>query len=826
MFNLFKYRATAAVLALVFSSSAFAQDGFLEEVVVTATKRAQTLQETPIAVTVTSADTIEKAQIQDLLDIQTLVPSLRVSQLQSSRNGTFIIRGFGNGANNVGIEPSVGVFIDGVYRSRTSASISDLPRLERVEVLSGPQNTLFGKNASAGVVSVVTPTPSGESGGFISGSFGNRDAVVLKGLYEGAFSDNLSFDISGTFNTREGFFENQTLGTELNERNRFGVRGQLYWTPSEDISVRVLADYDEIDETCCGVVNIVSGPATGLINALGGQLVPNDPTAEFGFFDDDAVNQIENFGVSIQTDYDLEMLGGVTATSILSYRTTQSLDDQDIDFSSADLTNGNVNDIDIRTITSEFRLASNGDGAVDWLVGGFFFAETIDQDTAVILGPLFRPFIDFGLANSPLAGLFAPLGLDGLVSAVGPLGAFETISGQPVGSFFQNNSGVFDQSTLDNQSISIFANFDWHISDSLTATFGANFTDDEKDFSITSQTTEGRASTIIPGLIPGAALGLPVPFVPLNSLIPSTIANTIDIPNAVEDGNTSDSQTTFTARLAYDISDSWNVYGSYATGYKAPSIDLLRDSAPTAADFASLAALGLTDPNSVSGSRFAEPEDAEVFEIGLKGRFDRGSLNVAIFDQTLENFQSAVFLGTSFFLANAEQQSVTGAEIDFQYQPTDSFGFGVKATLLDPIFDSFTGATPLAQVGATPVSGEPQDLSGQTPAGISEVALSVTAQYDFRVGNFDSYIRGDFQFEDEVNVVDGIPDGIATREVGQLNLALGFRNDNGLSVTLWGRNVNDDEFLISAFPSVAQAGSISGYRNEPRTFGVTIRKDY
>jgi len=314
--------------------------------------------------------------------------------------------------------------------------------------------------------------------------------------------------------------------------------------------------------------------------------------------------------------------------------------------------------------------------------------------------------------------------------------------------------------------------------------------------------------------------------VPLNSLIPSTIANTIDIPNAVEDGNTSDSQTTFTARLAYDISDSWNVYGSYATGYKAPSIDLLRDSAPTAADFASLAALGLTDPNSVSGSRFAEPEDAEVFEVGLKGRFDRGSLNVAIFDQTLENFQSAVFLGTSFFLANAEQQSVTGAEIDFQYQPTDSFGFGVKATLLDPIFDSFTGATPLAQVGATPVSGEPQDLSGQTPAGISEVALSVTAQYDFRVGNFDSYIRGDFQFEDEVNVVDGIPDGIATREVGQLNLALGFRNDNGLSVTLWGRNVNDDEFLISAFPSVAQAGSISGYRNEPRTFGVTIRKDY
>lgn len=797
MINLFKFSAVSTALALMFSPSAFAQSGLLEEVVVTATKRAQTLQETPVAVTVTTADTIEKAQIQDLLDIQTVVPSLRISQLQNSRNASFIIRGFGNGSNNVGIEPSVGVFIDGVYRSRNSASISDLPRLERVEVLSGPQNTLFGKNASAGVVSVVTPTPSGESGGFISGSFGNRDAIVLKGLYEGAINENLSFDIAGTYNTREGFFENSVLDTELNERNRFGLRGQLYWTPNEDVRVRVLADYDEIDESCCGVVNLLSGPATGLINALGGQLVPNDPEAEFGFFDDAAVNEIENFGVSLQTDYDLDILGGVTATSILSYRTTDSFDDQDIDFSSADLTNGNTNDIDIRTLTSEFRLASTGDGAVGWLVGGFFFDETIDQDTSVLFGPAFRPFVDFAIQDGGLPSL----------------AVLETISGLPVGSFFQNNSGVLDTSTLDNQSISVFGTIDVDITDALSLTFGANFTDDEKDFSIISNTTEVRANTIIPGVLPGALLGVPVPFVPLNAVVPTFAANTIDIPNAVEDGNTNDSDTTFTARLAWDISDNWNAYVSYATGFKATSVDLLRDSAPTAEDFAALSALGLADPNAVIGTRFAEPEDAEVYEIGFKGRFNRGSLNVAIFDQTLENFQSAIFVGTAFVLANAEQQSVTGAEIDFKYQPTDSFGFGINATLLDPIFDEFTQSA----------AG---DLSGEQPAGIPEVALSVSAQYDFRIGDFDSYIRGDYQFEDEVQVVDNVSADIASREVGQLNLALGLRNDNGLSVTLWGRNVTDDAFLISAFPSVAQAGSFSGYRNEPRTYGVTIRKDY
>ena len=137
--------ATVAAPSVSFSQETSGSSSFLEEIVVTASKRAATLQETPIAVTVTSGATIDKAAIQDVIGLQSVVPTLRVTQLQSSTNTTFSIRGFGNGANNEGIEPSVGVFIDGVYRSRAGAAISDLPRLERVEVLSGPQSTLFGK---------------------------------------------------------------------------------------------------------------------------------------------------------------------------------------------------------------------------------------------------------------------------------------------------------------------------------------------------------------------------------------------------------------------------------------------------------------------------------------------------------------------------------------------------------------------------------------------------------------------------------------------------------------------------------------------------------
>ena len=156
------YRGILGIIAATLAVPVVAQDGgmsFIEEIVVTSSKRQTTLQDTPIAVSVISATDLKESQIQDIKDLQFLVPSLRVTQLQSSGNTNFLIRGFGNGANNAGIEPSVGVFIDGVYRSRSASALSDLPNLERIEVLRGPQSTLFGKNASAGVISVITAKP-------------------------------------------------------------------------------------------------------------------------------------------------------------------------------------------------------------------------------------------------------------------------------------------------------------------------------------------------------------------------------------------------------------------------------------------------------------------------------------------------------------------------------------------------------------------------------------------------------------------------------------------------------------------------------------------
>jgi len=773
------------------SFQTMADDFTLEEIIVTASKRAQTLQEIPIAVSVTSGEVIEKAQVQDLLDLQSLVPSLKIIQAQTSANADFYIRGFGNGANNPGIEPSVGVFIDGVYRSRPGSAISDLPRLERVEVLRGPQSTLFGKNASAGVVSVVTPVPSGESGGFVSASVGNLNSVVVKGLYEGSFTDDLSFDISGSYNERDGFIENKETGSDLNDRDRYGIRGQLYYTPTESLSLRLQADYDKIDEACCSAVNVVSGPATGIINAVGGQLVPNDGGATKVYQNFDPTNEVKNYGLSFTGEYDF---GSYTGTTILSYRNSDVRANQDVDFTSADLLASDADAVDIDTYTAEVRFASNGGGALDWLVGAFYFDESIEQETDLIYGDAFRTAIDISLAvgGSPLT-----------------LSDAEAIASLANGSLFSAGTGTVETNSLDNQSVSLFGQLDWHLSDDVTATVGFNYTHDEKQFEISQNLTDVRALTDLT-LFPVA------PGVTLDDIVPLAVfTGAVPVPNAIEDDETSDEDVTYTARIAWDVNENINLYATYATGFKASSVNLDRSSAPNAADTAALAAAGSLPVNTIVGGRFADPEETTLYEVGFKGSFNQVSVNAAVFDQTIKGFQENAFLGTTFLLTNAGKQSVRGAEVDITYSPTEAWLLSFSATYLDPLYDDFE----------TSPNG---DLSGERPSQISDFSYSMSAQYSFDVGNWEAYVRGDYQYEDE-SALDNDPAGAAipvSNEIKLLNMSLGFENQYGYRVTLWGRNVLDEELIIDTFASPVQDGSFSAFRNEPRTYGISLRKDF
>ena len=215
--------STTTAISVALTLTSYAQT-LNDDIIVTSTKRVTTLKEAPLAVSVTDSETIENARIMDLNDLQSLVPSLRVNQLQTSTNTNFIIRGFGNGANNAGIESSVGVFVDGVYRSRSAARIGDLPKLDRIEVLRGPQSTLFGKNASAGVISIVTAKPSAEKEGYAEVGYGNYNNFTGKAYYTNAIgNDGAAFSLGGGFNMRDGYADAQPGLSDLNDRNRWSI---------------------------------------------------------------------------------------------------------------------------------------------------------------------------------------------------------------------------------------------------------------------------------------------------------------------------------------------------------------------------------------------------------------------------------------------------------------------------------------------------------------------------------------------------------------------------------------------------------------------------
>jgi iron complex outermembrane receptor protein len=836
-----------------------------DDIVVTATKREQTLLDTPVAVSVTSAATIEQAQIRDLKDLQSVVPSLRVNQLQSSANTNFIIRGFGNGANNAGIEPSVGVFIDGVYRSRSAAQISDLPNLKRIEVLRGPQSTLFGKNASAGIISIVTAEPAFKFGGTAEATYGNYNAVVLKGAVTGPITDTLAFSIGGNYNRRDGYAYDAQQKTNVNDRNRWGIRGQLLFQPNADFKIRVIGDYDRIDENCCVAGNLINGPTGAIINALaGGTGIDAQNVFSYRVYNNFlSSNKIDNYGGSIQADYNF---GKFNLTSITAYREVKSATNQDSDFTGADLIGRNSANVGIDTFTQELRLATDFEGPLNFLLGGFYFNEKINQRNQITFGSQFRPY-----GNALIQG--ATGGALNVATLESTFGALEGNPAKYTGAFFRTGDGLNESYALKDESFSIFGTADFKPVDRLTLTAGFNYTDDRKRFStnVVSSDVFSSINFDAPQYAPfrnqllyqgglaqliGTQLGLgrsataaeigafaganPAAFSAINAgALANANANQNNpaanplaglrplqflppfqnVPNAVEPGKTSDGNFSYTLRAAYKLDNHLNAYVTYATGFKASSVNLSRDSRPTAADLIALRTAGLAVVNLGSGSRFAGPEKSRVIEGGIKGQYRSFAFNLAVFQQQITGFQSNVFTGTGFSLLNAPKQSTFGIEFDGSVTPFKALTLNGAVTYLDPKYDSFPNGG--AIVAGTYTVG-PVNLSGTRPAGIPEFAASVGATYTQQLSHgMKLLLRGDFDYQTPVQIAEGVLK--IEREVKELNLAATLQFENGLEVSAWGRNVTNNQYITTIFSSVAQSGSVSGYPNQPVTYGGTIR---
>ncbi|QYU71059.1 TonB-dependent receptor [Leptolyngbya sp. 15MV] len=410
--------------------------------------------------------------------------------------------------------------------------------------------------------------------------------------------------------------------------------------------------------------------------------------------------------------------------------------------------------------------------------------------------------------------------------------------------------------------------------DGLTLTLGANYTDDKKRvttnvvstdvFSGLDLTAIGRGAIFAQGLADqvGALLSLGRPatqaeiggfaganpaafaqvsagvgaFADANASNPAVnpllalrplqfLPPFLNVPNSVESGRTSDSDWSYTARLAYDISPTLNAYASFATGFKASSFNLSRDSRPLASDLPAIRGAGIAPVNLTTGSRFAGPEETEVMELGLKGNWDIFSANLTFFNQKIKGFQSNIFTGTGFALANAGEQETFGIEFDSVTRVSESLSIQAAFTFLDPKYVDF----PNSSIG---------DLSGREVAGISKFTTSIGATYNKELGMSGNRIIANVNFYHEapVQIADGLPGFIAggqqaafaaarpfRRQVDELAASLTFAMEMGLEVSVWGRNLLDDRYITTIFDSVAQAGSISGYPNQPRTYGVAAK---
>lgn len=828
----------------------------LETITVTAQKRAQNLQDVPVSVTAFTGEEMAESVIKDMYDLQTNVPGLGAFQSQSATNSSFSIRGVGTSSQNFGLESSVGLYVDGVYRARQNSLINNLVDVAAVEVLRGPQGTLFGKNTPSGAVLVTTAAPS-HSGGdaFLEATVGNFGLVNLSGATSiSAIDDVLAFRVTAFGSQRDGTISDIALGEDkVNDRDRWGARAQALYTPNEDVTLRIIADYAEINEICCGapvqLSNLQAKEIDGkngtdaALPSLGGTVFPGGDA----FYDREIAvsflpeSSMKDRGLSAQLDWELDE--NFTLVSISAIRKFESYDNLDTDFTDADLF-GTYNDASQRSFSQEIRLDYNSD-KLNYILGAYYFEQDLDLEYSLYTDTIFEGFalgvlgqnID-ALTGSP--GSFNALlgGIDGLAQAglIAPRAA-----GAPAGTGFNHIA------KQQHKSYALFGQFDYKFTDELTLTAGLRFTSEDKDLS-TAFTEVG------PG-INGLANNTPVNIVGALTTLGGIGAGLIDLttaagqatlanfagfeqagwafpllgdttrPRADINETLSDNQVTGTIKLSYQPDRDTLWYASYGEGYKSGGTN--------------------TDRIAAGFNPLFDAETSQAFEIGVKKDFPEQDvrINAATHYTTVNDFQANTFTGNGFNLQNAGDYEIKGLELEATWLPTEglevNLGYALvkakyKTFLAGNCWTAYTWHTGVADPGrgTDPDTGLPNrfcDRSGDRPGGEPENYAVLSLKQDIEIADsIYAYVQGEYTYTSEI-ILDGSNDPYAVQDSYSLLNARLFMNfiEYDMDVILWARNVLDEEYINRTnFNTPLQEGKLNAYMAEPRTFGVTVKKRF
>lgn len=895
--TLLRSSALGVSLALVASAvPAIAQDAPQadeavdgDEIIVTATRRSEALSDVPIAVSAVTGETLAKTGATDVRQLNQVAPSLLVSGATSEVNFTARIRGIGTVGENAGLESSVGLFIDGVYRSRTGVGLSELGEIERVEVLRGPQGTLFGRNSTAGLINIVTKGPSLSDGfsGNASATYGNYNFWRLDGAVNAPLAANAAARIDAVWQKRDGFLKNVTPGEpDINDRDRWLVRGQIAWEPTDDIKLRLIADYSKKAENCCGGVLLnpvrnLSRGADGTPVASANTLLPllqafgaNFQVAPAG--ESFVRSQSTTPGVTYRTDskdwgISNELtwnLGGATLTSITAYRDYLNEQGQDGDFQAMDILKRFDLDRHFKLFTQEVRLQGEAlDGKLDWLVGGYYANEKLFVDDDIVYGNDYERYANCLAATAISAANVNPAsatcsnlptsafpGFQGLAAATGSARLNGT----------GNNSSSFDQRS-DNWALFTHNTFDI-VEDKLMLTVGARYTHEKKSLAANARFT----NTLCPAIL----------NTPLQSLASLACVINGSAPSFARGSNGtefSEGQWTGTAVLSFKPVDDLMLYASASKGYKAGGFNLdfsaLDRTCNTTFDAA--CAARLARPANTQGNGRPEASDlqfasekVDAFELGFKYDGNGIDVNFAAFYQRYSNYQLNTFNGVNFEVTNIQAclDSLGGTDVDgsaltgscaadrlkpgvtskgFELEtfmrPARYFTVNAGLTYVETQYSKDlvgTGGRPLSpvlfQLPGNPVSNAPQyvvtaGMSWTPPIGDS--GMSALFYLDTRLQS-DTNTGSDLDLEK-------VQDGFVTVN-GRVGL---YGADRKWGIELWGQNLlNKKYFMIGAdmplqgggtFRSTAApaatglAGTANqlfvGFPGEPRTFGVTLR---
>jgi iron complex outermembrane recepter protein len=742
-----------------------------EGVVVTARRVEEAVQEVPIPVSVLTGELVESAGAFNVNRVKELIPTVQFYS-SNPRNSAVTIRGIGSpfGLTNDGIEPGVGLYIDGVFYARPAAATLDFLDVAQVEVLRGPQGTLFGKNTTAGAINVTSRRPNFTPESNIEVGYGSYNFFQTKVSVSGPLSSKVAGRVSFSGTGREGFVYNTVTRDETNTLNNLGFRGQLLVVPSKTVAINIGADHTR--QRPDGYAQVIAGVAPTLrpANRQWAQIV-----ADLGYTPPsyNAFDRLTDTDTSWQSNQDM---GGASATvdwtigrgrvtSTTAFRFWNWNPSNDRDFIGLPVTSISAAPSKQNQWTQEVRYAGPLSSRLNVVTGVFVFHQALDSN------PSFKQEQGAAAARFLLAPS-AAAATPGLLDGYG-----------------------YDQFLkFRNTSAAAFGQLEWLITDRLRLLPGLRFNYDEKfvDF---NQVVYGGLQTTNPALI---ALKLSV-------LAPQAYMTDVD------DTNTSGQLT-----LAYQVASKVNTYATYSTGFKSVGLNL--NGVPTDA-------LG----NPVLSAATVKPEDVRHYEVGVKTEpFPGVTANVTVFNTGIKDYQTQVVNASvgvlRGYLANAEKVRVRGAEFDGNYRVNQRLSFYGAVAYTDGIYVSFPDAPPPVEDTGGP---QVKDISGSVLPGISKWALTFGGEVNKpatlfnQAGEFygavDTSYRSEFSSSPSASrymMVDGY---------GLVNLRAGYRWNDGWSLFVWSRNLLDEQYfeLLSAQPG--NSGLIVGLPGDPRTVGLTLR---